>query len=147
MIVVGKYVSLKADLRSTRISEQVLRLKGRETSCATHCSQAFKTARALSAHMVKAHPCEWNEEKRERHMARRPKHRWTDSDKELVYRGACEWNKMVKPSLSSNDYIRKSYFPELGREAIKNQRKLAPYKEYVSRQSSRDALPVSRRAR
>ena len=108
----------------------------------THCSQAFKTARALSAHKVKAHPCEWNEEKKERHMARRPKHRWTDSDRQLVYRCACEWSKMVKPSLSINDYIRKCYFPELSRDAIKYLRKSTTYKDYVNKQSSRDTLPV-----
>ena len=41
-----------------------------------------------------------------------------------------------------NDYIFKTYFPELSRDAIKYLRKSTAYKDYVNRQSSRVALPV-----
>ena len=65
----------KGFVKTDGIRDNLMVMKG-NIAC-THCSQAFKTARALSAHKVKAHPFEWNEEKRERHMARQLKHRWT----------------------------------------------------------------------
>ena len=102
-----------------------------------HCTgNGYSTQRGLSQHMLKKHPQQWNDTKKQRLEDDGPKqHHWVDGDFEMLCIGEDE-HRSTKPGLAINKYIQAKYFPTVTSEGVKYQRGTAAFKRYrVARQA------------